>query len=38
MKNIQHSTFNAQHPTRAPTRVRWVLNVECRLLNVSPLP
>ncbi len=27
MKNIQHSTFNAQHPSPAQTQVRWVLNV-----------
>jgi putative membrane protein insertion efficiency factor len=34
MKNIQHSTFNAQRPSMAATRRHWVLKVEGWMLNV----
>jgi len=34
MKNIQHSTFNAEHSTMAEVRRRWASGVECWLLNV----
>jgi putative membrane protein insertion efficiency factor len=34
MKNIQHSTFNAEHSTMTEVRRRWALGVECWLLNV----
>jgi outer membrane lipoprotein-sorting protein len=32
--NIQHSTFNAQHPTNGREKLRWRLNVGCWLLVV----
>jgi hypothetical protein len=35
MKNIQHSTFNVEHPTVVGARSASALNVECWLLNVS---
>jgi len=34
MNNIQHSTFNAEHPTRMRPGRHWTLSVECWLLNV----
>jgi hypothetical protein len=34
LENIEHSTFNAQHPRKAPQREDWALDVECWLLNV----
>ena len=34
MQNIQHSTFNVQHPIHAGARLPWALNVECWVLNV----
>src|SRR5262245_3266607 len=33
-KNIQHPTFNAQHPSKARMNELWMLDVRCWMLNV----
>lgn len=35
--NIQHRTFNTQHPLGMATQPQWLYNVECWALNVSPI-